>query len=184
MGLDMYLSKKFYVKNWDHMRPEELHQVIVKRNGEERRDIPSDKVMYIETEVADWRKANAIHKWFVDNVQDGKDDCGTYYVSKEKLIELLELCKKVRNSSVMIEGEVQNGYQGTKEGMKPIMEPGKYIVNPEIAEELLPTQEGFFFGMTNYDQYYMEDIEYTIKVLEKELGTGTDEGDYYYNSSW
>ena len=28
-------------------------------------------------EVGYWRKANAIHGWFVRNVQNGKDDCGT-----------------------------------------------------------------------------------------------------------
>lgn len=27
------------------------------------------------------------------------------------------------------------------------------------AEELLPTQEGFFFGSTDYDEYYFEDVE-------------------------
>ena len=38
-------------------------------------------------EVGYWRKANQIHKWFVDNVQDGVDDCGEYKVTKEQLIE-------------------------------------------------------------------------------------------------
>ena len=27
------------------------------------------------------------------------------------------------------------------------------------AEELLPTQEGFFFGNTDYDDYYFKDVE-------------------------
>ena len=27
------------------------------------------------------------------------------------------------------------------------------------AKELLPTQEGFFFGSTDYDDYYFEDVE-------------------------
>ena len=34
------------------------------------------------------------------------------------------------------------------------------------AEELLPTRSGFFFGDTEYDEYYFEDIEYTVKLLE------------------
>ena len=34
------------------------------------------------------------------------------------------------------------------------------------AKELLPTTSGFFFGSTEYDEYYFEDIEYTIKLLE------------------
>ncbi|MFM7979547.1 MAG: hypothetical protein ACKPKO_09550, partial [Candidatus Fonsibacter sp.] len=32
--------------------------------------------------------------WFVDNVQGGEDDCGEYYVSKDKLRELLTTCEQ------------------------------------------------------------------------------------------
>jgi hypothetical protein len=45
-----------------------------------------------------WRKANAIHKWFIDNVQNGEDNCGRYYVDREKLRELIDLCRKVMES--------------------------------------------------------------------------------------
>ena len=41
-----------------------------------------------------WRKANAIHKWFVDNCQKGVDDCGIYPVSKEHIESLLQACKE------------------------------------------------------------------------------------------
>ncbi|HAB99734.1 MAG TPA: hypothetical protein DCE71_07935 [Parachlamydiales bacterium] len=44
--------------------------------------------------VADWRKANQIHGWFVDNVQSGNDDCKIYNVSGEQLRGLLSLCEK------------------------------------------------------------------------------------------
>ena len=37
-----------------------------------------------------WRKANAVHNWFVDNVQDGNDGCKHYWVSKEDLQKLLD----------------------------------------------------------------------------------------------
>ena len=47
------------------------------------------------TEFAYWRKANQIHNWFVENIQEGKDDCGTYQVSGRKLKELVNLCKEV-----------------------------------------------------------------------------------------
>ncbi len=30
--------------------------------------------------------------------------------------------------------------------------------DPSKAEELLPTQSGFFFGGTEYDEYYMNSI--------------------------
>ncbi len=48
----------------------------------------------IEVTCAYWRKANQIHKWFVDNVQGGEDNCGEYYVSHEKLKELLTTCQQ------------------------------------------------------------------------------------------
>jgi hypothetical protein len=47
-------------------------------------------------QVAYWRKANQIHKWFVDNVQDGEDDCREYSVDREQLQKLLETCTKVK----------------------------------------------------------------------------------------
>jgi hypothetical protein len=45
--------------------------------------------------VAYWRKFNALHGWFVENCQGGEDDCGEYYVSIEKLRQLLDLLKAV-----------------------------------------------------------------------------------------
>jgi len=53
------------------------------------------KVTTIEFELIYWRKANAIHKWFVDNVQEGNDDCKNYYVADEQLRKLLNLIEKV-----------------------------------------------------------------------------------------
>ena len=46
----------------------------------------------VSVNVAYWRKANQIHNWFVTNVQRGEDDCGEYYVSREKLSQLLRDC--------------------------------------------------------------------------------------------
>jgi hypothetical protein len=51
-----------------------------------------------------WRKANAIHNWFVENVQGGEDDCGTYDVSKEQLQELVAACKE----EIKNEGKTEN----------------------------------------------------------------------------
>lgn len=46
-------------------------------------------------EVGYWCKANHIHKWFVDNVQSGVDDCGKYLVSRENIIALRNKCIEV-----------------------------------------------------------------------------------------
>ena len=57
--------------------------------------------------VGYWRKANAIHKWFVDNVQDGIDDCDYHNeVTKEILEDLLDTCEKVIANSKLIDGKI------------------------------------------------------------------------------
>jgi hypothetical protein len=45
--------------------------------------------------VAYWRKANAIHDWFVQNVQEGVDECQEAWVSREQLQELIDICEQV-----------------------------------------------------------------------------------------
>jgi len=58
-------------------------------------DVNLSRVTNINERVGYWRKANHIHKWFVDNCQNGVDDCKEYYVSIEQLKELLQRCKDV-----------------------------------------------------------------------------------------
>lgn len=48
------------------------------------------------------------------------------------------------------------------------------------AQELLPVQEGFFFGSYEYDEWYFQDLENTIKML-KDI---KEEEEYVYQASW
>lgn len=109
----------------------------------------------IDEEVGYWRKANHIHNWFVDNIQNGEDDCRYHReVTKEDLEELLDLCHEV-------------------------------LCNPDLAEQRLPTCSGFFFGDTSYDEYYMQDIKDTIDIITTVLETTDFETQMiYYVSSW
>lgn len=55
----------------------------------------------------------------------------------------------------------------------------------EIAKQLLPTQEGFFFGSTRYDEYYFEDIKKTLNDLQIINECFDFENNYLiYGSSW
>jgi hypothetical protein len=155
MGLDMYLYKKTYVQNWSHFKEEEKHDITIYKGGKLRKDIKPERITYIIETVGYWRKFNALHKWFVDNCQNGVDDCKEYYVSKEKLKELLVNLNKVN-------------------------------IEKALGKELLPTESGFFFGDTEYSDYYYECVEDTISMLT-ELLKESDENsysDFYYNSSW
>ncbi len=94
MGLDMYLTKRVYVgANYAHNN---VKGSIDLTKGEDNKliKIPTDKITYVILAVGYWRKANQIHQWFVDNVQDGVDDCREGYVDPAKLSELRSLCKE------------------------------------------------------------------------------------------
>tara|TARA_R100000278_G_scaffold110920_1_gene88296 strand:- start:582 stop:1043 length:462 start_codon:yes stop_codon:yes gene_type:complete len=95
MGLDMYLTKETYVKRWEHQTDADLHEVSVKKGGEAHPTIQTNRISGVVEEVMYWRKANAIHGWFVDNCQDGIDDCQRTHVSVEQLKELRDLCQRV-----------------------------------------------------------------------------------------
>ena len=105
MGLDMYLTKKTSVRNWEFTDEKERHAVSVKKGGKLVKHIQAERVSKIVEDVGYWRKANAIHGWFVDNVQDGTDDCGTYSVSRESLKELLGLVNEVLEASKLVKGK-------------------------------------------------------------------------------
>jgi hypothetical protein len=120
-------------------------------DGDEEGDYGAKEVGF---RVAYWRKANAIHAWFVKNVQEGRDECQESYVSREQLEELVEVCKQV-------------------------------IEKPKLSTELLPPQSGFFFGSTEVDEWYLHDLEHTVKTLQKALAEPAfNKGDFYYQSSW
>ena len=107
MGLDMYLHAKKYVEKIDWTKldrdngltmdsPEVVNPLwneIVDTAG--MSDVATDIYgVHVEVTCAYWRKSNQIHKWFVDNVQGGNDNCGEYYVSHEKLNQLRETCRQ------------------------------------------------------------------------------------------
>jgi hypothetical protein len=56
-------------------------------------------------------------------------------------------------------------------------------LNHEQADTLLPSASGFFFGGTEYDEWYFNGIDNTIEILKEALADDSDSS-YYYSSSW
>jgi hypothetical protein len=156
MGLDMYLSGKRYLwSSGDHpdkkiatdvsaMFPELTPQIHFGESGPRVKEVSADAIY--------WRKANAIHAWFVENVQGGTDDCGDYCADRELLGQLRDTCKEV-------------------------------LADHSKAADLLPCQQGFFFGGTEYDDWYFKDLERTVKELDECLAW-PDDWTFEYHSSW
>ena len=130
MGLDMFLYGVKYYSKYNTNR---------------------EKTQIVQTQEIYWRKANHIHKWFVDTVQDGIDDCRRCEVMEDNLKQLLTNCEYV-------------------------------LQHRDRASEVLPTQEGFFFGNTEYDDWYFEETKRTAQEIKKVLESDYDW--YEYSSSW
>ena len=91
MGLDMYLTAKQYLSEYNDQ--DKAISTEIMRHFPELSE--QNTVREVSVRVGYWRTANAIHKWFVENVQDGEDNCHPYPVSRERLQELRDTCERV-----------------------------------------------------------------------------------------
>ena len=145
MGLDMYLNAKRFFWNDEADLTETIAKLFPElQDGKQVREIVVEAIY--------WRKVNSIHNWFVENVQGGTDDCGSYEVTLDQLIKLRDLILEVLK---------------TRDSSK------------------LPPKPGFFFGSTDIDEYYFDDLEYTLSSINRVLedfnnGSWT----FFYESSW
>lgn len=154
MGLDMYLKvrKSEYQSNFRgnmESYPEELAVINTSKDDQ-------SIIKEVSYNVGYWRKANAIHKWIVDNCAGGEDDCRPVIMSKEDVQNLRNACLEV-------------------------------LIDKSKAPQILPTSDGFFFGSTDYDEWYMENIKYTADLLQGVLKLLEKHGDVYdvvYEASW
>ena len=173
MGLDMYLTANEYVSRTQR-DPNGLSIDTPKENKlftelSDRRKGWIDQAGYsgisISYPVGYWRKANAIHNWFVQNVQDDRDECQKSYVSPQNLRDLREACQAVlatKNNSLVSVSEV-------------------------AVEWGLAPKAGFFFGSTEYDEWYYQDLEYTVKTIDRLEAVGVFDNawtDIEYQASW
>jgi len=182
LGLDMYLDASRYVSGWDHNKDEKFDPVLEAFGVRDLVDSNSPHFS-IEVCVGYWRKANAIHAWFVNNVQGGEDNCEKYDVSRDQLAELKKVCETILGKSETAKGKLHASTVYNASGETKTYVDGEIITNPEIAQELLPTQEGFFFGGTGYDEWYLDDLRNTIAIVNRCL-EADDKWYFCYHSSW
>lgn len=108
-----------------------------------------------------WRKANAIHAWFVDNCQDGVDECQeSEPVHPEQLAQLAITCEQALAA-----------YQAGR-------------LNE--AQQLMTPRPGFFFGGTDLDEYWAENMAWTAAELRRVVNAAIAVGnvEFVYQSSW
>lgn len=156
MGLDMYLNAKRYVSSstmFDKNDPE-IYKGVKELSG--AGEFPESAYPHAEIEIAVgyWRKANAIHRWFVENVQGGEDECRPHYVSREHLQTLLVTVDEVlttRNTDLL-----------------PVFTEGFFFGSYEIDD---------------YYWEYLEDTKATLTNILSGIAEDS-RWEFQYRSSW
>ena len=157
MGLDMYLRATEYVSRWDY-----------DGNNE------NDNNPLFEQLVKQFDVADAIG----DTTFGG--------ISIDFPMGYWRKVNSVHNWFVEICGggvdECQQMYVNRQhlEELKSLCE--QVLADHSLAEELLPTSAGFFFGSTDFDEYYFKDLVYTVKVIDRCLKSKFDY--FEYQASW
>ena len=163
MGLDQYIEI------------EVVHQT---ENTEKGRTVTERR----DEELAYFRKVNFIQKFFEDKYEI--PDAESVPITKEDLQELADLCERVMDKF--------EEWDGAKEALESddYIEPPKHI--QDYAAELLPTCDGFFFGSTDYDNWYFNDVKDTMNTIREliqeveDTYEGEDSDDYqlFYRAWW
>lgn len=158
MGLDMYLNERHREYVYEPKRKQLVAEAFpnIYLGSED-----SGVSVTLDTEVMYWRKANAIHKWFVENVQNGVDDCGEYPVSIEQLMSLKDTCKRVIDDR-------SNGGDLLPTGS------GFFFGSIEYDEWYFDTVERTYNELSNLL------IDHAVGKLKEDV----HDREFYYHSSW
>ena len=136
MGLDMYL---YALDDEDLDSFNKIKTILKETPDSTEEDEFLEKFYEEKDELAYWRKANAIHKFFCD-YGEVVDEHIYYIIPRKLLVELLKKCMQVL-----------------------------IIRDKTYSEETLPTCGGFFFGSLEYDEFYYNYLEETVNTLTKIL---------------
>jgi len=158
MGLDMYLYADIYVSKEKFVGPRAYVENPAYDKILQALEIDSTLTegygLKVQPNIGYWRKANAIHMWFVNECAGGIDECQKINVFQDELVELQNKCKQVLKAD-----------------------------DPLVADAILPTGAGFFFGSLMYDEWYYKDLTYTIELIDKAVALPVTEN-FIYQASW
>lgn len=118
--------------------------------------------MYLENEAGDtlvyWRKANQIHNWFVKFYCNDDHDFNMVAKADRPFVD--------------------------RQGIASLIEACETaITERDLAPNVLPTRSGFFFGGTEYDEWYYDELKRTKKELSALMTDPSFDGGYY-NCWW
>ena len=189
----MYLYAERYVSKEGFLNPDDpaIYKFIAKTIGSDTLPEPTFGSMSVRQCVGYWRKANAIHGWFVRELADGEDNCRDIYVPTEALVRLRDNCVNELANRINAKPNESKHVIKVDDGdtdifnkiIADIKQEHENTKTKVITDDPLAPTAGFFFGSTEKDEWYYNDLEYTVELINSLLAQG-DKYEYYYRASW
>lgn len=203
MGLDIYFYK-VKAQGADTMTNENITLLNDLREIERSKDIPAETRVHItdlinqciECDSAELRaeiilslkpfiKYNHMQEYIKscdvkrlkDVVEDIVQDYITYedmYFRKVNLLYAFFAEKLTDEQCIVTKREVETIISNCE----------KVLADHSLAETLLPTQGGFFFGSTDYNEWYFNDVEEVLNSFTEYLKDWTDDTIGWVYFSW
>lgn len=133
-------------------------------------DIDFVKVKQKRKKLSYFRKVNFLVKFFNDKIVEYCE--GTILngldvpIDKEWCEELLEKCNKVVDKY----NELKASYTpDTNDNTNLFESQEANDLFAKFASETLPTMAGFFYGSTDYDEWYLNDVKDVIENLKNDI---------------
>lgn len=144
-------------------------------------------------ELGYWRKANAVHGWFVRECAGGVDECQEIIVPRDYLSRLRADCNNAlanRENAVPNDITTRVHTQPPNSGqelmdfiMNEMKAQQENIGTTLVSDDPLQPIAGFFFGSTSKDEWYYQDLLDTIDIIDKALALN-DGWQIIYQASW
>lgn len=154
-----------------------------------------------DVDVIYMRKANAVRKWFADNLENFEDN-GLTPITQENFEGIISTMESViRDGGITglyvdykkLDEQIDNeededtrrkSWRELFDSWEKFVKDGgrKYEQFYEVANEKFPSSSGFFFGGTDYDAWYIRDLFVNFekfKEVYNEINWDEDEVDYW-----
>jgi hypothetical protein len=151
MGLDIYFHKTKRTE-WERFQND-----TQAKSGNSSHDFEPEEIGY-------FRKVNFLMSFF-----DYDGNCEYKEISRERLQALRDACAEIAKMKPVRIEITRYDYGGTDE-VKDYS-----LADKTRCAELLPTQSGFFFGNTEYDQWYFQEVKEVLIWVDRVLSDLADD---------
>ena len=145
MGLDIFFFKTKR-NEWDNIQDE--LSAFDSLPEDEQDEVENPYRTFEPQEVGYFRKVNFLMSFF-----KYKENCSYKETTREQLQALRDACKEIVKMKPVRYEITRYDYGGTEQ-VKVYSD-----ADQKRCAELLPTQSGFFFGSTDYDQWYFNEVK-------------------------